>query len=119
MNTILLIDDEQEFLDIIGPRIEKWGYNLVTFTEGLKAIDYLNKNIPDLVLLDLGLQDVSGMKVLLETKAKHPNLCVWVVSAYDDYDLKEQATKLKADAYIVKPFDLAEFKARLAEYFKV
>lgn len=118
MKTILLIDDEQEFLDFIGPRIEKWGYNLVTLTEGLKAIEYLNTNRPDLMLLDLGLQDISGMKVLQESKEKYPDLCLWVVSAYNDPDLKEQAAKLKADDFIAKPFSLSDFKTKLLEFFK-
>lgn len=117
MNPILLIDDEQEFLDLIGPRLEKWGYNLITFTEGQKALDYLNTNRPDLVLLDLGLQDISGLKVLSETKTKYPDLTIWVVSAYNDPDLREQAANLKADEFIVKPFMPAEVKTKLEEFF--
>lgn len=118
MPTLLVVDDEQEFLDLIGPRLEKWGYNLITFTQGLNTIEYLKTNQPDLILLDLHLPDISGFKILQESKAKYPNLCVWIVSAYNDPDLKEQANKLKADDFIIKPFVLSEFKAKLEEHFK-
>ena len=117
MKTVLLIDDEQEYLDLIVPRIEKWGYTVVSFLEGKKALEYLQANKPDIMLLDLGLQDISGMKVLLETKTKYPDLAVWVVSAYNDSDLREQAMKLKADDFIAKPFLPAELKVKLQEYF--
>lgn len=117
MKTILLIDDEQEYLNLIAPRIEKWGYAVVSFLEGKKALDYLQANKPDIMLLDLGLQDISGMKVLLDAKTKYPDLTVWVVSAFNDPDLKEQAIKLKADDFIAKPFLPSDLKTKLQEYF--
>ena len=117
MKTILLIDDEQEYLDLISPRIEKWGYSVASFLEGKKALEYLQSNKPDIVLLDLGLPDISGMKVLLETKTKSPEIVVWVVSAFNDPDLREQAIKLKADDFITKPFLPGDLKVKLREHF--
>ncbi len=118
MNTILFVDDEQEFLDIIVPRMrDKWGYNVVIFTEGLKAIEYLKTNKPDLALVDLGLQDVSGMKVLVDAKAQYPDLTVWIVSGFNSPDIKDQAMKLKADDFIAKPFMPKEFKEKLEAFF--
>ena len=117
MKTVLLIDDEQEYIDLIAPRIEKWGYTVIIFLEGAKALDYLQANKPDIMLLDLGLQDISGLKVLADTKAKYPDLAVWVVSAYNDPDLVEQSKKLKADDFIAKPFLPADLKTKLQDYF--
>jgi len=118
MNTILFVDDEQEFLDILVPRMrDKWGYNVITFTEGLKAIEYLKTNKPDLALVDLGLQDVSGMKVLLDAKTQYPDLTVWIVSGFNSPDIKEQAMKLKADDFIAKPFMPKEFKEKIEAFF--
>jgi DNA-binding response OmpR family regulator len=117
MKTILLIDDEQEYLDLISPRIEKWGYSVASFLEGKKALEYLQSNKPDIMLLDLGLPDISGMKVLLETKTKSPEIVVWVVSAFNDPDLREQAIKLKADDFITKPFLPGDLKVKLQEHF--
>ena len=119
MPTIVFVDDEKDFLELICPRIEKWGYTVVAFTEGLKAIEYLNGHKPDLLLLDLGLPDVSGMKVLLEAKNRYPGLSVWIVSAYyNDHDIRAQAAQLKADDFVPKPLDPVELKARLRKYFK-
>ena len=52
MKTILLVDDEQEYLDLIVPRIEKWGYAAAVFLEGKKSLEYLQANKPDIMLLD-------------------------------------------------------------------
>jgi len=117
MKTILLIDDEEEYLSLISPRIEKWGYSVASFLEGKKALEYLQSHKPDIMLLDLGLPDISGMKVLLETKTKYPEIAVWVVSAFNDPDLRAQAIKLKADDFITKPFLPGELKVKLQEYF--
>lgn len=117
MKTILLIDDEEEYLGLISPRIEKWGYSVASFLEGKKALEYLQSHKPDIMLLDLGLPDISGMKVLLETKTKYPEIAVWVVSAFNDPDLRAQAIKLKADDFITKPFLPGELKVKLQEYF--
>lgn len=119
MPTILFVEDEQEFLDLVCPRIEKWGYSIIVMAEGLKAIEYLNTQKPDLVLLDLGLPDISGMKVLLEAKKKYPDLTVWIVSAYHgDPDIQAQARQLKADDFLPKPLDPFALKAKLKEYFE-
>lgn len=118
MPTIVFVEDEKDFLELICPAMERWGYKVIAIGEGLKAIDYISQNKPDMVLLDLGLPDVSGMKVLLETKKKYPDLTVWVASAhYADVDIREQAMQLKADDFLPKPLDPMILKTRLKEYF--
>src|SRR6266851_666999 len=67
---------------------------------------------PDLVILDLGLPDRSGLEVIAETR-KHSPVPIIVLSARDDERAKVEALDLGADDYISKPFGMAELTARI------
>lgn len=119
MKTIVIVDDDKDYLGLISARLEKWGYKVIAFTEGMKAIEYLTADMPpDLVLLDLELGDVSGFKVLVEARAKHPQLPVFIVTIFIEPEIRAQAISLKADYFLTKPFIPSELKTILDAYFE-
>jgi len=115
----MVVEDDKSYSEAINERLTAWGYNSMPFYEGLKALDYLQTSKPDIMFLDLGLKDVSGMKVLKDTKAKYPDLPIWIITAFTDDDIQEQAKSLGADKYILKPISIQEIKAMLKEKFGV
>jgi len=109
---ILLIEDEATLRRFLVPTLSNQGYQVVqasTATEGLSMARSYN---PDLVLLDLGLPDLDGLKVLesLRSWSRRP---VIILSARNQERVKVQALDLGADDYLTKPFGASELLARI------
>jgi DNA-binding NtrC family response regulator len=105
---LLVIDDEEAIRLFLEATLEDEGYEVVTHGLGQSALDDLDKINPDLVLLDLMLPDMSGIKVLEKIKARLPHVCVIMVTAYDKTDSAVQAMKLNAYDYVSKPIQLEQ-----------
>ncbi len=106
---VLVIDDDRAVV-----RLEEEGHTVLsalTIEEGLKLIRLFT---PDLVLLDMGLPDMSGLEVLKRIRAMHPTLPVIMVTANTDPQRAREALELGARAYIDKPFDVAYLKRVVA-----
>jgi two-component system, OmpR family, KDP operon response regulator KdpE len=110
-NTILVIDDEPQIRRFVIAGLQLHGYAVreaINGAAGLEAIEYAR---PDLVILDIGLPDMSGIK-LLETMRLWSNVPVIVLSVEADEAQKVQLLKSGADDYMTKPFGIAELAAR-------
>jgi DNA-binding response OmpR family regulator len=83
--------------------------------EALNQID--NEKYPDLVILDIKMEDKDGLEVLDELRGKHKGLPVILNSAYSTY--KNDFTSWLADAYLVKSPDLSELKEKVRELLTV
>lgn len=101
---VLLVEDQNAFL--VRELLALYGdFEIETVTTGLAAIDKLDEQLPDLVLLDLRLPIVSGLEVLEAIKRIEPCLPVVVVSAYGDRQTRQECRKRGADDFFLKPFD--------------
>ena len=105
---ILVIDDEEAIRLFLKATLEDEGYAVVTYGKGQEVLDDLERTLPDLVLLDLMLPDMSGIQVLEKIKKRMPHVCVVIVTAYDKTDSAVQAMKLDAYDYVSKPIQLDE-----------
>lgn len=107
---ILVVDDDLSILRLYQEELEEEGYTVVTASTGVEALEQFEKEVPDLVSLDIQLPDVDGIKLLRQMKEKRPRLPVIMSTAYD---YRDDFSVWASEAYIVKSADLAEFKATI------
>lgn len=111
MIKILIVDDEKPICDLIEMNLSAAGYSCVAVQDGLAAIDAVEKNTFDLVLLDIMLPGADGYDVMEYIKPfKVP---VIFISAKHEVKDRVKGLKLGADDYLIKPFDVTELLARV------
>ena len=109
--TVLVIDDEPQMRRFVSAGLELYGYLVREAENGSAALRLAAHIHPDLIILDLGLPDMSGLEVL-ETIRSWSDVPVIVLSIQSDEDQKVRLLKIGADDYVVKPFGIAELAAR-------
>ena len=111
MIKILIVDDEMPICDLIDRNLSAAGYSCVAVQDGLSAIDEIEKNTFDLVLLDIMLPGADGYDVMEYIRPyKVP---VIFISAKHEVKDRVRGLKLGADDYLIKPFDVTELLARV------
>ena len=110
--TVLVVDDEPPIRRFLRTSLVASGYRIVEADDAAGALRSLAAEKPDLVILDLGLPDRSGLELIGEIRKTSP-LPILVLSARHDERSKVAALDLGADDYIGKPFGMAELMARL------
>jgi DNA-binding NtrC family response regulator len=108
MDKILIVDDDKDMRDILSNLISSDGYKAITASNGRKALIKTRAHSPDLVLLDVRLPEIDGLKVLEEIKKMDKNIPIIMLTAYEDVKSAVQAMKSGAFDYITKPFDNEE-----------
>lgn len=109
---ILVIDDEPNILGTLAPLLQARGYDVFTAMTGRAAIDAVDREKPDLIVLDLGLPDMDGVDVCREIR-KTVNIPIVVLSARGAEGDKVRALDVGADDYVTKPFGAEELLARI------
>ena len=105
-NPILLIDDEENVLISFDTELRDAGYtNIMTFTDGRKALDALADHSFSAVLLDLWMPNVYGEEILEHIAAEHPELPVIVVTGLDQVETAVRCMRIGAFDYLVKPLE--------------
>jgi two-component system, OmpR family, KDP operon response regulator KdpE len=112
MATILVVDDEPPIRRFLRTSLGAVGHRVVTAEDAAGTLASLGADKPDIVILDLGLPDRSGLDVIAEIRKRSP-IPIIVLSARSDERSKVAALDLGADDYISKPFGMAELMARL------
>lgn len=108
---VLVVDDEPPIRRLLRMGLGSQGYTVIEVENGAAALAGLAGI--DLVILDLGLPDMSGHHVLAAIRAARPNMPVIILSSRDDEAGKVEALDLGADDYVTKPFGMAELLARV------
>ncbi|MFA6078839.1 MAG: response regulator [Candidatus Omnitrophota bacterium] len=105
---ILVVEDSQDIRSILSMRLVINGYDVVTAVDGQEGLDKARDEHPDLIMLDLMLPKIDGYEVcrMLKFDDKYKNIPIIILSALDQQEDREKATKSGADAYFIKPFDL-------------
>jgi two-component system, OmpR family, KDP operon response regulator KdpE len=109
-NAILVIDDEPQIRRFVRAGLELHGYSVQVAVNASTGLD-ASQSRPDLIILDLGLPDMSGLEVL-NTIRSWSNVPVIVLSVQVDEEQKVHLLRSGADDYVVKPFGIAELAAR-------
>lgn len=110
---ILLVEDDEMIAESLEKALKQSGYIIDWCDDGEQALLSLETSNYDLILLDLGLPDMSGIEVLQKLRSKKDLCPVLVITAKDS--VKDRVTGLDsgADDYLVKPFELTELEARI------
>jgi two-component system KDP operon response regulator KdpE len=110
--TVLVVDDEPPIRRFLRTSLTAVGHRVVTADDAAGALAAFDSEKPDVIILDLGLPDKSGLDVIAELRQRSP-VPIIVLSARNDERSKVEALDLGADDYIGKPFGMAELMARL------
>lgn len=113
MTKILVVDDEINVRKLYRTELENEGYSVVTAKDVQEAIDSVESESPDLVILDIKLGGESGIDALVEIVESRKEIPIIINSAYSVY--KENFKTWAADAYIVKSVDLDPLKDKIRE----
>ncbi len=115
---ILLVDDEEEIRKGIIKHIkwEELGFNVVGEAEnGIEALDIIDKTEPDIVITDIKMPFMDGIKLAQNIRYRYPTTKVIVLSGFDDFEYAQEAMKLGVMRYILKPINSAEMHEMLRE----
>lgn len=110
---MLVVEDDVAIADAVCASLERAGHAVDRLANGKAAIAALQEHAFALVVLDLGLPGEDGSGVLRRLRSAHDGVPVLIITARDDVDLRVRTLDLGADDYLVKPFSLAEFDARV------
>lgn len=105
MYSIYIVDDEQSLARGIACGLPAT-YNCSCFTNAESALEMMNDDVPDLVLLDIGLPGMNGLEALAAMKTRYPEMVVIMITAYEDIATVIQAMQMGAYDYVVKPIEM-------------
>ena len=112
MTRILVVDDEPQIRRALRTTLEARNYEVSVAGTGSDGLTLAAAEVPDLVVLDLGLPDIDGTEVIKGLRA-WTDLPVIVLSVREDQAGKVHALDAGADDYVTKPFDVEELLARM------
>lgn len=110
---ILLVEDDQALAKGLQQALSHEHFVVNWVSKGKDALHVIHSDLPDLVILDIGLPDMDGFQVLKQLRETHQELPVLMLTARDGTDDKVAGLDLGADDYLTKPFDMKELFARL------
>ena len=115
---IIVLDDEEMIRDLLQETFQKKGFKVETAMTGKEGLEKLGSDQYDLLVTDLRLPDVSGMKILTTAKKKDTDLGIIMITAYGSIKNAVKAMKQGAFDYITKPFNLDEMELVVDKFFK-
>lgn len=110
---ILIVEDDNDISNMLKELLQQNGYRTAQAFSGTEALFYIERELPDALILDLMLPGMNGEELLLKLKQEHPEVAVIISSAKDEIKTRVELLRAGADDYIVKPFDVEEILARL------
>ncbi len=122
---LLIVDDEERFLDTISKRLEIRDFIVTKATSGEQALDIVSREKFDIALLDLKMPGMDGRQVLKLLKQEHKFLEILILTGHGSLDSAVECTKLGAFGYLPKPYELENllevlqqaYEARLRKKF--
>jgi len=108
MAKILVVDDEDHIVMILKENLEFSGFQVVTAVNGIEALEMVEKQTPDLIVLDIGMPKMDGWEVTRRLKAdpKTKNIPIIILTAYAQTSDQKKGAELGANRFITKPCDL-------------
>ncbi|HEX8960177.1 MAG TPA: sigma-54 dependent transcriptional regulator [Geobacteraceae bacterium] len=104
--TILIVDDEENILKALAGILEDEGYRTLRAGDGVEALAVVQREVPDLVMLDIWMPRMEGLETLQRLKEIHPDLIVVMMSGHGTIETAVKSTKMGAYDFIEKPLSL-------------
>ena len=111
MNKILIVDDEESIQMLYADELTEEGYEVITSGDGLRILELIERERPDLIILDIRLGEYDGLDLLQDIRNTHYNLPVILCTAYPDF--RYYLKSIAADYYVLKSSNLRELKLRI------
>jgi DNA-binding NtrC family response regulator len=109
-NTVLVVDDEQVLAGAMGDYLGRHGYAVNIKSSGEEALKVIDREPPDIVVLDYRLPRMDGLEVLRRIKESRPEIEVIILTAHGSVEGAVEAMKVGAFDYLSKPLDLEELR---------
>ena len=106
MKRLLVVDDEREICEFLKAFFEDREFEVQTATSGEQALEEMKTFRPQVVLLDIHMPGMDGIKTLKQIKEHYPGMKVIMVTALETREKIEEAMRFGADNYITKPLSL-------------
>lgn len=110
--TVLIVEDDKNIQEFLEQSFKDAHYRVRTTGDGAKALSIIKEGLIDLVVLDLGLESISGESVCIESKKLFPELPIIILTAKNTTQDVIRGLDIGADDYISKPFKVEEVLAR-------
>jgi DNA-binding NtrC family response regulator len=111
--TVLLVDDEEEFISALAERLTFRGIQARTATNGEEALAAIAKEVPRVVVLDLMMPGMSGVEVLKHIRGTHPEIKVILLTGHGSTREGMEGMRLGAFDYLMKPLGIDELVEKL------
>jgi len=118
---VLIVDDHEDNIELLRARLEAWGFDAVSASDGEEALQRIDECAPDLILLDVMMPKIDGIEVAKRVKGNRslPFIPIIMQTALDATENKVEGLEAGADDYITKPIDFAELKARVNSMLRI
>jgi len=107
-DSILVVDDDLDFLDLVSTLLMDEGYEVDTAKSGQEALEKSREKIYSLALIDIKLPDFEGIQLLKRMGDTDPRMRKVIITGYQTLENTGQALNLGADAYLIKPLKAEE-----------
>ena len=112
---VLLVDDEDDFLKTLTQRLEVRGLKVTGATRGEEAVDLVDKQEFDAIVIDLAMPGMDGLETLKQIKENHPEAEIIMLSGQGSIKKSTEAMKLGAEDFLEKPVNIQELLNKIAE----
>lgn len=116
---VLIADDEVEFASTIVARLKLRNFNAAMANSGRDALAAIEKETPDVLLLDLKMPDLDGLEVLAGLQTGYPGLAVIILTGHGSFEAGRKGMELGAFDYIMKPVNFNLLIAKIEEAHRV
>jgi DNA-binding NtrC family response regulator len=112
---VMLVDDEEQFLDVLSQRLEARGLKVKAVTSGEDAVNQVEDHNFDAIIVDLAMPGIDGIETLKRIKEKRPDLEIIMLTGHATVKSGIEAMKLGADDFLEKPVDLDVLLEKIGE----
>jgi len=115
---VLLVDDETEFVNTLTKRINKRDINAFSVGSGEAALEFLDRNPVDVVVLDVKMPGMDGIQTLRAIKERHPLIEVIMLTGHASVEVAIEGMELGAFDYLMKPMAIDDLLYKIEDAFK-
>ncbi|MDW7771788.1 MAG: response regulator [Desulfobulbaceae bacterium] len=115
---VLLVDDEETFVKTLSERLNMRDMKSDTVFDGQQALDFVDENEPDVMVLDLKMPGIDGMEVLRRIKKRYPRIQVIILTGHGTDKDEDEARRLGVFDYVQKPADIETLAQKIKAAFK-
>ncbi len=115
---LLIVDDENDFVEVLAQRLQTRGFSVKTAACGEEALDCVREHDFDVVILDVMMPGLNGVETLQEIKKLQPLTEVILLTGHGALDIAIEGTKLGAYDYLLKPTDIPDLVKKITTAYE-